>query len=64
VTSEKVTDVWDDWQEAVNISPGPLELWLGSDDDVTTCARSSGTCTGTWPNGPLVTSRTLRGATR
>jgi hypothetical protein len=32
VTSEKVTDVWDDWQKAVNMSAGQLEQWLDSDE--------------------------------
>ena len=32
MTSEKVAEVWDDWQQAVNMSPGQLEQWLDSDE--------------------------------
>lgn len=27
-------DVWDDWQDAVNMTPKQLREWLGTDDDV------------------------------
>jgi Protein of unknown function (DUF3140) len=32
VTSEKVADVWDDWQQAVNMTPRQLEQWLDTDE--------------------------------
>ena len=27
-----VDDVWDDWQQAVNMTAGELEKWLGTDE--------------------------------
>jgi hypothetical protein len=32
VTSQKLADVWDDWQQAVNMSPRQLEQWLDTDE--------------------------------
>lgn len=42
MTSDKVTDVWDDWQEAVNMSPGQLENWLGSDESKSVGQKDGG----------------------
>lgn len=32
MSSERLADVWDDWQDAVNMSPGQLEQWLETDE--------------------------------
>jgi Protein of unknown function (DUF3140) len=42
VTSEKVADVWDDWQQAVNMSPGQLEEWLDSDESKSVGQKDGG----------------------
>jgi Protein of unknown function (DUF3140) len=42
VTSEKVADVWDDWQQAVNMSPGRLEQWLDSDESKSVGQKDGG----------------------
>lgn len=31
-TDAAVAEVWDDWQTAVNMTPGELEKWLTSDE--------------------------------
>lgn len=42
MTSEKVADVWDDWQQAVNMSPGQLEQWLDSDESKSVGQKDGG----------------------
>jgi Protein of unknown function (DUF3140) len=42
VTSDKVADVWDDWQQAVNMSPGQLEQWLDSDESKSVGQKDGG----------------------
>ena len=32
MSSEKLADVWDDWQEAVNMSQRQLQEWLETDE--------------------------------
>lgn len=32
MSSDQRDDVWDDWQDAVNMSPGELEKWLETDE--------------------------------
>ncbi|WZH51474.1 MAG: DUF3140 domain-containing protein [Nocardioides alkalitolerans] len=31
-TNDAVADVWDDWQDAVNMAPAELEKWLETDE--------------------------------
>lgn len=42
MTSEKVADVWDDWQQAVNMSPSRLEQWLDSDESKSVGQKDGG----------------------
>jgi hypothetical protein len=42
VTSEKIADVWDDWQQAVNMSPSQLEQWLDSDESKSVGQKDGG----------------------
>ena len=42
MTSEKVADVWDDWQQAVNMSPGQLEQWLDGDESKSVGQKDGG----------------------
>ena len=42
MTSEKVADVWDDWHQAVNMSPGQLEQWLDSDESKSVGQKDGG----------------------
>lgn len=32
MSSEKLADVWDDWQDVVNMSPRQLQEWLETDE--------------------------------
>jgi hypothetical protein len=32
VSGERLAEVWDDWQEAVNMSPRQLQEWLETDE--------------------------------
>jgi hypothetical protein len=32
MTEETVDEVWDDWKQAVNMTAGELEEWLGTDE--------------------------------
>ncbi|MFW6773059.1 DUF3140 domain-containing protein [Nocardioides sp. CPCC 205120] len=31
-TNDAVAEVWDDWQDAVNMTPAELEKWLATDE--------------------------------
>ena len=42
MTSEKVADVWDDWQDAVNMSARQLEQWLDSDESKSVGQKNGG----------------------
>lgn len=42
MTSEKLADVWDDWQQAVNMSPRQLEQWLDSDESKSVGQKDGG----------------------
>jgi hypothetical protein len=42
VTSDKVADVWDDWQQAVNMSARQLEQWLDSDESKSVGQKNGG----------------------
>ena len=42
MTSEKVADVWDDWQQAVNMSPSRLEQWLDTDESKSVGQKDGG----------------------
>jgi hypothetical protein len=42
VTSEKVAEVWDDWQDAVNMSPRRLEEWLDTDESKSVGQKDGG----------------------
>jgi len=42
VSSDKVADVWDDWQDAVNMSARQLEQWLDSDESKSVGQKNGG----------------------
>jgi hypothetical protein len=42
MTAETVDDVWDDWQQAVNMTAGELEQWLGTEESQDVGQRSGG----------------------
>lgn len=44
-TEESVQEVWDDWQEAVNMTPKELETWLDTDESKSV-GQGSGESTG------------------
>jgi hypothetical protein len=37
-----VDEVWDDWKQAVNMTAGELEKWLGSDESKSVGQKSGG----------------------
>ena len=42
MSSDKVADVWDDWQDAVNMSARQLEQWLDSDESKSVGQKNGG----------------------
>lgn len=44
-TNDAVAEVWDDWQDAVNMAPAELEKWLGTDESKSV-GQGSGESTG------------------
>jgi hypothetical protein len=42
VTDERLDDVWDDWQQAVNMSPRELERWLDTDESKSVGQKDGG----------------------
>ncbi len=44
-TNDAVAEVWDDWQDAVNMAPAELEKWLETDDS-RSVGQGSGESTG------------------
>lgn len=44
-TNDAVAEVWDDWQDAVNMTPAELEKWLGTDESKSV-GQGSGESTG------------------
>jgi hypothetical protein len=46
VTNDSVSEVWDDWQEAVNIPAKELERWLQTDESGSVGQDEGGESTG------------------
>jgi hypothetical protein len=46
VTSDSVSEVWDDWQEAVNMTAKELERWLQTDESRSVGQDEGGESTG------------------
>jgi hypothetical protein len=44
-TNDAVAEVWDDWQDAVNMAPAELEKWLETDESKSV-GQGSGESTG------------------
>jgi len=44
--NDDVAEVWDDWQDAVNMSPSELEKWLETDDSKRVGQKSGGESVG------------------
>lgn len=44
-TNDAVSEVWDDWQGAVNMTPSELEKWLATDESKSV-GQGSGESTG------------------
>lgn len=44
-TNDAVAEVWDDWQDAVNMAPAELEKWLETDES-RSVGQGSGESTG------------------
>ena len=42
MTDETVDDVWDDWQQAVNMTAGELEKWLVTEESQAVGDKGSG----------------------
>lgn len=42
MSSEGLADVWDDWQDAVNMSPRQLEEWLDTDESTSVGQKDGG----------------------
>jgi hypothetical protein len=39
---DDVAEVWDEWQQAVNMTPSELEQWLGTDESKAVGQKSDG----------------------
>ena len=40
--AHQLDDVWDDWQQSVNMTAGELEKWLGTDESQEVGQKASG----------------------